>query len=130
MCAQHQPAELCKHNDTSILGAQLCSACLELGMTPDTSPEMSSCIVQHQPAELYEQYTTIEYSVAVNNIMPPAYVFIVDTSVAEDELKACVASLTQALTTLPEWTQVGSTQKLIDIYSFMLEPVWPRSRRP
>ena len=70
-------------------------------------------MVQHQPAELYEQYTTIEYSVAVNNIMPPAYVFIVDTSVAEDELKACVASLTQALTTLPEWTQAGSTQELI-----------------
>lgn len=126
----HQPADLCKDNDTSMLGAQLCSACLELGMSPNTSPEMSSCIVQHQPAELYEQYTTIEYSVAVNNIMPPAYVFIVDTSVAEDELKACVASLTQALTTLPEWTQVRSTQVVNKIYSFKLEPVWPHPRRP
>ncbi len=40
------------------------------------------------------------------NVLPPAYVFIIDTSVAEDELRACVASLTQALTTLPEYTQV------------------------
>lgn len=62
--------------------------------------------MQHQPAELYDAYTTIEYQMGTNNIMPPAYVFIVDTSVAEDELKACVASLTQALTTLPEYTQV------------------------
>ena len=64
-------------------------------------------VLQHQPAELYGEYTTIEYQMAANNVMPPAYVFIVDTSVAEDELRACVASLSQALTTLPEYTQVS-----------------------
>lgn len=67
-----------------------------------------SLVLQHQPAELYGEYTTIEYQMAANNVMPPAYVFIVDTSVAEDELRACVASLSQALTTLPEYTQVSS----------------------
>ncbi len=64
--------------------------------------------VQHQPAELYDAYTTIEYQVPANNVMPPSFVFIIDTSVAEDELRACVASLSQALTTLPEYTQVSA----------------------
>lgn len=44
--------------------------------------------------------------------MPPAYVFVVDTSVAEDELRACVASLSQALTTLPEYAQVRVSLRL------------------
>ena len=64
--------------------------------------------VQHQPAELYDAYATIEYQVPANNVMPPSFVFIIDTSVAEDELRACVASLSQALTTLPEYTQVSA----------------------
>ncbi len=63
--------------------------------------------MQQQVAELYDQFATIEYKMPANNVMPPAYVFIIDTSVAEDELKACVASLTQALTTLPDYTQVS-----------------------
>ena len=67
---------------------------------------MACLYLQHQPAELYGEYTTIEYQMPANNVLPPAYVFIVDTSVAEDELRACVASLSQALTTLPEYTQV------------------------
>ena len=66
------------------------------------------CAVQQQPAELYGEYTTIEYQAPANNVLPPAYVFIIDTSVAEDELRACVASLSQAITTLPEYTQVCS----------------------
>ncbi|EIE23773.1 COP-II coat subunit [Coccomyxa subellipsoidea C-169] len=63
---------------------------------------------QQQPAELYQEYNTIEYiQQQAKPVMPPAYVFVVDTSVAEDELRACVASLSQALTTLPEYAQVG-----------------------
>lgn len=63
--------------------------------------------VQAQPAELFQEYTTIEYAVpATKQVQPPAYVFVVDTSVAEDELRAAVASLSQALTTLPEYAQV------------------------
>lgn len=63
--------------------------------------------LQQQPAELYQEYNTIEYiQQQAKPVMPPAYVFVVDTSVAEDELRACVASLSQALTTLPEYAQV------------------------
>ena len=65
--------------------------------------------MQQQPAELFQEYTTIEYSLPnpPKQVQPPAYVFVVDTCVAEDELRACVASLSQALTTLPEYAQVG-----------------------
>ncbi|KAK9905677.1 hypothetical protein WJX75_004485 [Coccomyxa subellipsoidea] len=63
---------------------------------------------QQLPAELYQEYNTIEYIQQQQKpVMPPAYMFVVDTSVAEDELRACVASLSQALTTLPEYAQVG-----------------------
>ena len=63
---------------------------------------------QQQPAELFQEYTTIEYALPTpaKQVQPPAYVFVVDTCVAEDELRACVASLAQALTTLPEYAQV------------------------
>ena len=47
-------------------------------------------------------------------IQPPAYVFVVDTCVAEDELRACIASLSQALTTLPEYAQVQTCPFHID----------------
>ena len=63
--------------------------------------------MQQLPAELYQECNTIEYiQQQAKPVMPPAYVFVVDTSVAEDELRACIASLSQALTTLPEYAQV------------------------
>ena len=90
--AQHRP---CKH----IAGVHCISRDRE---------GINSCFacLQYQPPELYAGCATIEYQMPAGNVLPPAYVFIIDTSVAEDELRACVASLTQALTTLPEYTQV------------------------
>lgn len=38
---------------------------------------------------------------------PPAYVFLVDTCVSEDELGACKAAILQALQTLPDYAHVG-----------------------
>ena len=75
--------------------------------------------MQQQPAELFQEYTTIEYNLPTpaKQIQPPAYVFVVDTCVAEDELRACVASLSQALTTLPEYAQVRLPQGHVSIKS-------------
>lgn len=65
--------------------------------------------MQQQPAELYQEFNTIEYiQQQAKPVQPPAFIFVVDTSVAEDELRACVASLSQALTTLPEYAQVSA----------------------
>ena len=80
---------------------------------------------QQQPAELFQEYTTIEYSLPTpaKQIQPPAYVFVVDTCVAEDELRAAVASLSQALTTLPEYAQVRRVEKRVAL------GVWSSWRR-
>ncbi len=67
-------------------------------------------LLQQQPAELYQEFNTIEYiQQQAKPVQPPAYIFVVDTSVAEDELRACVASLSHALTTLPEYAQVSAS---------------------
>ena len=80
-------------------------ACCYLEESPEVSPLP---VVQNQPAELFPQYQTIEYQTASPKVIsPPAYVFVIDTCVAEDELSACRAALTKALQTLPEYTQVG-----------------------
>ena len=49
------------------------------------------------PAEVYAEYTTLEYQVPrQRTVHPPAYVFLVDTCLAEDELAACRGALSQA----------------------------------
>eukprot|EP00803_Ostreobium_quekettii_P006628 evm.model.scf_2332.2 EVM.evm.TU.scf_2332.2 scf_2332:5133-14745(+) len=60
------------------------------------------------PAELFPQYSTIEYTVprTVPN-GPPAYTFVVDTCVGEQELLACRTALMQALQRMPDYALVG-----------------------
>ena len=54
------------------------------------------------------QYQTIEYQVQhTKPVSPPAYVFLLDTCINEEELSACRAAITKALQTLPEWAHVG-----------------------
>ena len=59
------------------------------------------------PAELYPDYCTIEYQLPQTKaVMPPAYMFVLDTCCPEDELSAARTAITQALATLPEYAQV------------------------
>ena len=52
--------------------------------------------MQSLPAEVYPEYTTLEYQVPRARVVhPPAYIFVVDTSLPEDELAACRAALSQ-----------------------------------
>lgn len=60
------------------------------------------------PAELFPQYSTLEYSLPrLGAQSPPAYVFVLDTCVPEDELLAAKTAVQQALTMVPEYAQVG-----------------------
>lgn len=60
------------------------------------------------PAELFPQYCTIEYSMPrMGPSAPPSFVFVLDTTVAEDELLAAKTAVQQALTMVPENAQVG-----------------------
>jgi len=61
---------------------------------------------QNVPAELYPDFSTIEYLVPPKRpVAPPAYVFVVDTCIPEDELAACRQALAQALASMPEYAQ-------------------------
>lgn len=63
---------------------------------------------QNLPAELYPNYCSIEYTIPRTvPPHPPAYVFLIDTCVSEDELSGCKAAILQALQTLPEYAYVG-----------------------
>ena len=68
---------------------------------------------QSVPAELFPQCSTIEYSLvhspqARSMVMnPPTYVFVIDTCVGEEELRACTTVVAQALTMIPEYAMVG-----------------------
>lgn len=60
------------------------------------------------PSELWPQASTIEYVLPARApVAPPAYVFVIDTAVAEDELAACKTAVAQALTMVPDYAQVG-----------------------
>ena len=59
------------------------------------------------PAELFPTYTTIEYTLQRPKAPPPAYLFVVDVCLVEDELAALRQSLAQALSLLPEDALVG-----------------------
>jgi protein transport protein SEC23 len=59
-------------------------------------PHYQGISEQNVPAELFPQYTTVEYT--LNRTVPPhppTYLFVVDTAVAEDELHACKSAITQ-----------------------------------
>ena len=61
----------------------------------------------HAQAELFQNYTTIEYTLRPPASTVPTYLLIVDTVLAEDELGELKKSLQQALSLLPENALVG-----------------------
>ena len=59
-------------------------------------PHYQGISEQSVPAELYPQYTTVEYTLnRTVPLHPPTYLFVVDTCVAEDELQACKSTIIQ-----------------------------------
>lgn len=63
---------------------------------------------QMLPAELFQEYTTIEYKLpALKPVYAPAYVFVVDTCLSEEELNASQGAISQALQMIPEYARVA-----------------------
>ena len=63
---------------------------------------------QMLPAELFQECTTIEYRLpALKPVYAPAYVFVVDTCLSEDELNASQGAISQALQMIPEYARVA-----------------------
>ncbi|KAD5508880.1 hypothetical protein E3N88_16583 [Mikania micrantha] len=86
----------------------ICPFCFQRNNFPHHFSGISETNV---PAELYPQYTTIEYvfpnSDVHRAIPPPVYLFVLDTCVIDEELTFARSALQQALEFLPENALVG-----------------------
>uniref|UniRef100_A0A158PA76 Protein transport protein SEC23 n=1 Tax=Angiostrongylus cantonensis TaxID=6313 RepID=A0A158PA76_ANGCA len=61
----------------------------------------------NRPPELYPQFSTIDYTLKKATTMPPIFMFVVDTCITLEELKALKESLQTALSLLPADAVVG-----------------------
>lgn len=62
---------------------------------------------QNLPAELMQQYTTIEYIDTKSQVNPNIFLFLIDTCVSQEELNSIKDSIQLSLNLLPPETLVG-----------------------
>ncbi|KAI3706252.1 hypothetical protein L6452_23866 [Arctium lappa] len=86
----------------------ICPFCFQRNHFPHHFSGISETNV---PAELYPQYTTIEYAFPNSDVHhtlpPPVYLFVLDTCMIEEELAFARSALQQALEFLPDNALVG-----------------------
>ncbi|KAI8983076.1 protein transporter SEC23 [Pilobolus umbonatus] len=82
----------------------VCPFCLQRNALPPHYKDISNT---NLPAELLPKYTTIEYNLNRTAQIPPIFLFVVDTCLEEDDLKALKESLIVGLNLLPEYAWVG-----------------------
>jgi protein transport protein SEC23 len=73
-------------------------------------PQHYSTISENNlPAELFPQFTTVEYvSIAeMGPVAPPVFLFVVDTCMIEEEIGYLKSALAQAIELLPDQSLVG-----------------------
>jgi protein transport protein SEC23 len=83
----------------------ICPFCFQRNQFP---PHYAGMSQTNLPAELLPTVTTIEYVVTRNQpLLPPAFLFVVDTCLRQEEMKAVKDSLLQALELIPPTACVG-----------------------
>ncbi|TXT08792.1 hypothetical protein VHUM_02920 [Vanrija humicola] len=82
----------------------ICPFCLQRNPFPPHYKDISQT---NLPAELLPKYTTIEYTLSRPAQIPPVFLYVVDTCVDEDELKALRETLVVSLSLLPPNALVG-----------------------
>lgn len=82
----------------------ICPFCLQRNALPAHYKDISTT---NLPAELLPKYTTIEYNLNRVAQIPPIFLFVVDTCLEEEDLKALKESIIASLTLLPEYAWVG-----------------------
>ncbi|CAL5416864.1 unnamed protein product [Camellia sinensis] len=85
----------------------ICPFCFQRNHFPHHYSAISDTNV---PAELYPQYTSIDYSLPAgpySTSQPPVFVFVLDTCVIEEELGFAKSALKQAIGLLPDNSLVG-----------------------
>ncbi|KAJ1560420.1 GTPase-activating protein S23, partial [Cladochytrium tenue] len=82
----------------------ICPFCLQRNPFP---PHYKDIGPNSIPPELLREYTTTEYVLAKPPSLPPIFLFVVDTCLDEDDLKALKDSLIASLSLLPQQALVG-----------------------
>ncbi|KAM3960537.1 transport protein Sec23 isoform 2-T2 [Aphomia sociella] len=82
----------------------VCNFCFQRNPFP---PQYAAISEQHQPAELIPNFSTIEYTIARAQTMPPIFLLVVDTCLDEEELSALKDSLQTSLSLMPQNALVG-----------------------
>ncbi|PIA18331.1 hypothetical protein COEREDRAFT_39342 [Coemansia reversa NRRL 1564] len=82
----------------------ICPFCLQRNQFP---PHYKDISAHNLPPELLPRFTTIEYELPRRSPVPPVFMFVVDTCLHEDELKALKDSLILALSLVPVNALVG-----------------------
>ncbi|KAK7350559.1 hypothetical protein VNO77_09307 [Canavalia gladiata] len=84
----------------------ICPFCFQRNHFP---PHYASISDDNLPAELFPQYTTVEYDSPGDPAphVPPVFLFVVDTCVIEEEIGYLRSALSQAVELLPENSLVG-----------------------
>lgn len=82
----------------------ICPFCLSRNAFPPHYKDISNT---NLPAELLPKYTTIEYTLSRPAQVPPIFLFVVDTCLDEDDLKALRDALVVSLSLIPPYALVG-----------------------
>ena len=82
----------------------ICPFCLSRNPFPPHYKDISNT---NLPAELLPKYTTIEYTLSRPAQIPPIFLYVVDTCMDADDLKALCETLVVSLSLLPPHALVG-----------------------
>lgn len=82
----------------------ICPFCLQRNAFPPHSKDISNT---NLPAELLPKYTTIEYTLSRPAQVPPIFLFVIDTCLDEEDLKALRDALVVSLSLLPPFALIG-----------------------
>lgn len=82
----------------------ICPFCLSRNAFPPHYKDISNT---NLPAELLPKYTTVEYTLSRPVQVPPVFLFVVDTCLDEEDLKALRDAIVVSLSLLPPYALVG-----------------------
>uniref|UniRef100_A0A0E0IDA8 Protein transport protein SEC23 n=1 Tax=Oryza nivara TaxID=4536 RepID=A0A0E0IDA8_ORYNI len=84
----------------------VCPFCFQRNHFPQ---HYSSISESNLPAELFPQYTTVEFmsTAETGPVVPPVFLFVVDTCMIEEEIDYLKSALAQAIELLPDQSLVG-----------------------
>lgn len=96
---------LCPFSQIDVRGKLwICPFCLSRNAFPPHYKDISNT---NLPAELLPKYTTIEYTLSRPAQIPPIFLYVVDTCMDDDDLKALREALVVSLSLLPPNALVG-----------------------